>query len=222
MGYQLNFAPIWRDFDLLLSGLALGIGMAIVAVAIVGNLIGLATAFAMTSRSAVLRRIASIYVTLIRNLPLFFLVLVVFFVLPQQLGIRVNKVHAFVGTLSIYAGAYLTEVYRGALLALPKGLREAGLAIGLTEGQTRIWVIIPVMFRNALPALSNNFISLFKDTSIAAAIAVPELTFYARQINNNTFRVIEVWSVCSLMYVAFCYLIAAGLRVIERRLAIPR
>jgi polar amino acid transport system permease protein len=221
MGYQLNFAPVWRDFDLLLSGLALGLVMAIFAVLVVGNLIGLAAAFAMTSRSTALRRIASAYVTVIRNLPIFFLMLVTFFVLPQQFGIRIDKVHAFVGTLSVYAGAYLTEVYRGALLALPKGLREAGLAIGLTEGQTRLWVILPVMLRNALPALSNNFISLFKDTSVAAAIAVPELTFYARQINNNTFRVIEVWSVCSLMYVAVCYLIAAGLRVVERRLAIP-
>jgi glutamine transport system permease protein len=221
LGYQLNFAPIWRDFDLLLSGLALGLVMAVFAVAVVGNLIGLVAAFAMTSRNATLRRIASLYVTVIRNLPIYFLMLVAFFVLPQQLGIRIDKVHAFVGTLSIYAGAYLTEVYRGALIALPKGLREAGLAIGLTESQARIWVILPVMVRNALPALSNNFISLFKDTSVAAAIAVPELTFYARQINNNTFRTIEVWTVCSLMYVAACYLIAAGLRVAERRLAIP-
>jgi polar amino acid transport system permease protein len=221
LGYQLNFAPIWRDFDLLLSGLALGLVMAVFAVAVVGNLIGLVAAFAMTSRNATLRRIASLYVTVIRNLPIYFLMLVAFFVLPQQLGIRIDKVHAFVGTLSIYAGAYLTEVYRGALIALPKGLREAGLAIGLTESQARICVILPVMVRNALPALSNNFISLFKDTSVAAAIAVPELTFYARQINNNTFRTIEVWTVCSLMYVAACYLIAAGLRVAERRLAIP-
>ena len=93
--------------------------------------------------------------------------------------------------------------------------------IGMTEGQTRFWIIIPVMFRNALPALSNNYISLFKDTSLAAVIAVPDLTFYARQINTNTFRVIEVWSVCSLMYVATCYIIAAGLRFAGRRLAIP-
>jgi glutamine transport system permease protein len=221
MGYQLNFAPIWRDFDLLLSGLALGLVMAVFAVAVVGNLIGLVAAFAMTSNNTALRRIASLYVTVIRNLPIYFLMLVAFFVLPQQLGIRIDKVHAFVGTLSIYAGAYLTEVYRGALIALPKGLREAGLAIGLTESQARVWVILPVMVRNALPALSNNFISLFKDTSVAAAIAVPELTFYARQINNNTFRTIEVWTVCSLMYVAACYLIAAGLRIAERRLAIP-
>jgi polar amino acid transport system permease protein len=78
------------------------------------------------------------------------------------------------------------------------------------------------MLRNVLPSLGNNFISLFKDTSLAAAIAVPELTYYARKINVETFRVIETWMVASLMYVAACYLIAAGLRRVERRLAIPR
>jgi polar amino acid transport system permease protein len=220
LGYQLNFAPIWRSFDLLLSGLALGLGMAVLAI-LIGCLIGLAAAFAMTSGNAVLRRIASTYVTVIRNMPLFFLIIFTYFVVPQTLGMRIDKVHAFIATLTIYAGAYLTEVFRGALLALPKGLREAGLAIGLTEWQARLWVIIPVMLRNALPALSNNFISLFKDTSLAAAIAVPDLTYYARQINVNTFRVVETWTVCSLMYVAACYLIAAGLRYAERRLAIP-
>lgn len=220
MGYQLNFAPVWRDFDLLLSGLALGVAMAVFAI-LVGCLIGLAAAFAMVSQHALLKRVASIYVTAIRNMPIFFLIIFAYFVLPEQLGVRIGKVEAFVATLAIYAGAYLTEVFRGALLALPRGLREAGLAIGLTEWQTRIWIIIPVMLRNALPALANNFISLFKDTSLAAAIAVPDLTFYARQINVNTFRVIETWSVCSLMYVTACYLIAAGLRLAERRLAIP-
>jgi len=221
MGYQLNFAPVWRDFDLLLSGLGLGLAMAVFAI-LVGCLIGLAAAFAMVSKNAVLRRVASTYVTVIRNMPLFFLIIFTYFVVPEQLGVRIGKVEAFVATLAIYAGAYLTEVFRGALLALPRGLREAGLSIGLTERQARIWVILPVMLRNALPALANNFISLFKDTSLAAAIAVPDLTFYARQINVNTFRVIETWSVCSLMYVTTCYLIAAGLRVAERRLAIPR
>jgi polar amino acid transport system permease protein len=78
------------------------------------------------------------------------------------------------------------------------------------------------MVRNVLPSLSNNFISLFKDTSLAAAIAVPELTFYARKINVETFRVIETWMVVSLMYVAACYIIAAILRQVEARLAIPR
>ncbi len=220
MGYHLNFGAVWRDFDLLLSGLGLGVGLAIVSI-FIGCWIGLAAAFAMNSTRAVWRRIASSYVTVFRNLPPLFLIVFAYFVLPY-LGIRIGKIESFILTLAIYSGAYLAEVFRGALLALPRGLREAGLAIGLTEWQTRLWVIIPVMMRNAFPALGNNFISLFKDTSLAAAIAVPELTYYARKINVETFRVIETWMVASLMYVATCYLIAAGLRFFERRLAIPR
>lgn len=221
MGYTLNFGAVWRDFDLLLSGLALGLGMAIVSI-LIGCVIGLAAAFAMLSKQGWLRRIAGTYVTVIRNSPPLVLILLAYFALPQVLGMRIGKVDAFIGTLAIYAGAYLTEVFRGGLLALPGGLREAGLAIGLTERQAKAYVIVPVMLRNALPALSNNFISLFKDTSLAAAIAVPELTFYARQINVHSFRIVETWLVASLMYVATCYLIAAGLRRLERRMAIPR
>ena len=221
MGYTLNFGAVWRDFDLLLSGLALGLGMAVVSI-LIGCVIGLAAAFAMLSKQGWLRRIAGAYVTVIRNSPPLVLILFAYFALPQLLGMRIGKIEAFVVTLAIYAGAYLTEVFRGALLALPGGLREAGLAIGLTERQTKAYIIVPVMVRNALPALSNNFISLFKDTSLAAAIAVPDLTFYARQINVHSFRVVETWLIASLMYVTACYLIAAGLRQLERRLAIPR
>lgn len=220
MGYTLNFGAVWRDFDLLLAGLALGLGLAIVSI-LIGCVIGLAAAFATISNKAWLRRVAGGYVTAIRNTPILVLILFTYFALPQ-LGVRLGKIESFILTLAIYAGAYLTEVFRGALLALPGGLREAGLAIGLTERQTKIWIIVPVMLRNALPALSNNFISLFKDTSLAAAIAVPELTFYARQINVHSFRIVETWLIASLLYVATCYIIAFGLRHVERRLAIPR
>jgi glutamine transport system permease protein len=220
MGYHLNFAAVWRDFDLLLSGLGLGLALAVVSI-LAGCVIGLVAAFAMLSRIRPARIAATAYVTAIRNTPILVLIFFSYFALPQ-LGLRFGKIESFVITLAIYAGAYLTEVFRAGLLSLPKGLREAGLAIGLTERQTRTSIIVPVMLRNVLPSLGNNFISLFKDTSLAAAIAVPELTYYARKINVETFRVIETWLVASLMYVAACYLIAAGLRRVERRLAIPR
>jgi ABC-type amino acid transport system permease subunit len=73
------------------------------------------------------------------------------------------------------------------------------------------------MLRNALPALGSTFISLFKDTSIAAAIAVPELTFQARKINIESFRIVETWSVASALYIATCLVMAAALRGLERR-----
>ncbi|PHR86966.1 MAG: amino acid ABC transporter permease [Blastopirellula sp.] len=220
MDYNFNFAAVWRDFDLLLVGLWLGFVLAVISIAI-GCLIGLLVAFGMLSKNKAIRWTSASYVSAIRNTPILVLILFTYFALPQ-LGIRLGKIESFIATLSIYSGAYLTEVFRAGLVSLPTGLREAGLSIGLTEFRTKLYLTIPVMFRNVLPSLSNNFISLFKDTSLAAAIAVPELTFYARKINVESFRVIETWMVVSMLYVAACYIIAAVLRQVETRLAIPR
>lgn len=220
MGYNLNFAAVWRSFDDLLLGLALSLGLAVAAI-FIGCVIGLFVAFALRARPAWLRRPASFYVTVIRNTPILVLILFTYFALPQ-LGVRLGKIESFIFTLAIYSGAYLAEVFRAGLIAVPPGLREAGLAIGLTEMQIRTSIIIPIMLRNVLPSLSSTFISLFKDTSLAAAIAVPELTFEARKINVETFRVIETWIVASGLYVATCSLLAAALRQVERRLSVAR
>ena len=220
MGYTLNFAAVWRDFDLLVAGLGLGLLLALISIAI-GVAIGLVIGFVLNGKPSTSRGLATSYVAVIRNTPILVLILFTYFALPQ-LGLRLGKFESFIFTLSLYAGAYLAEVFRGALLSVPKGLSEAGLAIGLTGWQIKTSIVIPVMVRNVLPSLSSTFISLFKDTSLAAAIAVPELTFYARKINNESFRVIETWLIVSLMYVATCMLLAALLRLVERRLAIPR
>ncbi len=220
MGYTLNFSAVWRNFDFLLSGLALSLGLAIISI-LIGAMIGLLLAFALTSKSRIAVMPAQAYVTIIRNLPILVLVLFVFFALPQ-LGFRLDKVRSFVLVLSVYSGAYLAEVFRAGLLSIPKGLTEAGLSIGLTSMQIRGSIIAPLMLRNVLPSLSSTIISLFKDTSLAAAIAVPELTFAARKINVESFRVVETWLVTSALYVATCFLIAILMRLVERRLALPR
>jgi len=215
VNYTLHFGAVWASFDHLLIGLAIGLGLAVAAVAI-GTVIGLLSAFASVSHSRVLRGISWIYVLLIRNTPLLVLVLLAYFALPQ-LGIRLDKYESFIGSLALYAGAYLTEVFRAGLLSVPKGIVEAARAIGLTRLQTNLFVVAPVMLRNALPSLGNTFIGMFKDSSIAAAIAVPELTFEARKINVDTFRVVETWTVASGLYIATCFAIAALLRMLERR-----
>lgn len=219
MGYTLNFAAVWRDIDLLWAGLGMGLLLALVSIAI-GAVLGLAISFVLIGKSRA-RPLAATYVSIFRNTPLLVLILFTYFALPQ-LGIRLGKLESFIATLALYAGAYLAEVFRGALLSVPAGLTEAGLSLGLRRWHIRTFIVVPVMLRTVLPSLSSTFISLFKDTSLAAAIAVPELTYYARKINNESFRVIEVWLIASLFYVGTCVLLALLLRLAERRLALPR
>jgi polar amino acid transport system permease protein len=215
MGYTLNFAVVWADFHNLLWGLGLGLVLAVFAVAI-GSGIGLIAAFASVGPSRAGRIIVRLYVSIMRNLPILVIVLVAYFGLPQ-IGIRLNKFESFVGSLALYSGAYLAEVFRAGLMGVPRGVVEAARAIGLTRLQTSLSVVVPIMLRNVLPALGSTFIGLFKDTSLAAAIAVPELTYQARKINVESFRVVETWTVTSALYVGTCLIIAAALRRLERR-----
>jgi polar amino acid transport system permease protein len=215
VAYSFNFGVIWANFDNLLLGLALGLSLALASLAI-GTAIGLAGAFAGLSKSPLARRLAAAYVTAVRNVPLLVIVLFVYFALPRT-GVRLGKIESFIASLAIYAGAYLTEVFRAGLAGVPTGVTDAGRAIGLTRTNLNLYVILPIMVRNALPALGTTFISLFKDTSIAATIAVQELTFVARRINVETFRVAEAWLAASFLYVATCLALAASLRALERR-----
>lgn len=221
MIYNFNWDVVWRNFDKLSYGLVLGLEMAVVAL-LLGSIIGIVCALLLVSPVNWLHRPVRIFVEVIRNSPLLVLVFYVYFGLPR-IGITViDNVESFTLTLAIYAGAYLTEVFRAGLASVPQGYIDAGTGIGLTQRQRLFYVVLPVTFRIVLPSLSNNFISLFKDTALAFAIGVPELTFGASWINVHTFQVIEVWTVTGALYLGTCYVIAFVLRQIERRYAVIR
>jgi polar amino acid transport system permease protein len=114
------------------------------------------------------------------------------------------------------------EVFRSGLEAVPRGQIDAGKAIGLTPLQRLFYIRLPTMTRITLPALSNTFISLFKDTSVASVIAVPELAYGTQWINFNTFRIIEVYAVTTVMYLFTGYGILFGLRRVERHFNVER
>ncbi len=221
MGYHFNFGLIWRHFDRLGWGLVLSLELALAGIAI-GVVIGLALALVYTGGGRVLRALVAAYVEAIRNVPLLLLVYLVFYGIPSAGGFAYGATTSFIITLSAYAGAQLVEVFRAGLAAVPQGLIDAGKAIGLSPAQRVFSVRFPVMFRIVLPALSNAFISLFKDTSLAAVIAVPELTYGAQWINFNTFRIVEVYAVVTPIYLVTGYGILFLLRRFERRFALRR
>jgi polar amino acid transport system permease protein len=219
--YHFNFAYIWRHFDRLANGLVLSLELALISIAI-GMLIGLLLALVYVESGKSIRFFVAGYVEVIRNSPLLLLVYLVFYGIPSIGLFQYSATTSFIVTLSIYSGAYLVEVFRSGLAAVPEGLIDAGKAIGMKPWQRLIYIRIPTMFRIVLPALSNTYISLFKDTSIASVIAVPELMYGAQWINFNTFRIIEVYMVITPMYLVTGYTILMSLRQIEKKFAVNK
>ena len=221
MPYHLNFTLVWKNFDRLAWGLVLSLELAVVGIAI-GIVIGLGLAVLSHGARRPVRLLVAAYVEFIRNVPLLLLVYLVFYGIPSVGGFAYDATTSFVMTLAVYAGAYLVEVFRAGLDAIPKGLIDAGRAIGLSPAQLVLHVRLPTMIRIVLPSLGNAFISLFKDTSLATVLAVPELTYGANWIYTNTFRIVEVYAVVAPMYLVTGYVLLFGLRLLERRFAIRR
>ncbi len=221
MDYHFNFSYIWRHFDRLFYGLVLSLELALVSIAI-GMIIGLLLALVYVESGKSIRFFVASYVELIRNSPLLLLVYLIFYGIPSIGWFQYSATTSFIATLSIYSGAYLVEVFRSGLAAVPEGLIDAGKAIGMKPWQRLISIRIPTMFRIVLPALSNTYISLFKDTSIASVIAVPELMYGAQWINFNTFRIIEVYTVITPMYLVTGYVILLSLRQVEKKFAVNK
>jgi polar amino acid transport system permease protein len=225
--YDLNWNVIANNWQSFAYGLLLGLKLAVFGLGI-GTVIGLVVAFARTSGKRVLSVPATIYVEAIRNIPLLLLLFVLYFgvpifalqTLPRDVARRLilDGDQSAIVALAIYAGAYLAEIFRAGIQAVGRRYLDAGRSLGLDRWEVARYVTAPIMFRTVLPSLSNTFISLFKDTSLAAAIAVPELTFAARELSTNTFRVIEAWTTAGALYIATCFLIAGILRFFERRI----
>jgi His/Glu/Gln/Arg/opine family amino acid ABC transporter permease subunit len=225
--FGLNWDVIWRNRDEFLGGLALGLKLAVIGLAI-ACVIGLIVAFSRTSRHRWISRLAAAYIEFIRNIPLLLILFFLYFVLPMwaysalprdvaDLLVMDGENTTIVG-LAIYGGAYLAEVFRAGILSVSRSFVEAGRSLGLSGVQIVRYVTLPIMFRTVLPSLSNTFISLFKDTSLAMAIAVPELTFVTRKVVTDTFQYIQAWTTAGVLYLVTTYAIAALLRFLERRI----
>jgi polar amino acid transport system permease protein len=221
MTYDLNYNFVWLYFDKFYWGLLLGIELAFVSI-LIGAAIALPLALIHLDGPAWLRRLITAYVEFIRNQPLLLLVYLVFYGVPSVGGFKYDPTTSFIVTLSVYSSAYLVEIFRSGLDAVPRGLQDAGKAIGLSPLQRLVHVRLPTMLRVTLPALGNQTVSLFKDTSVAFVIAVPELTYAAKWLSTNKFRIIEAYSIAAPMYLIAGYAIFALFRLLERKVSVRR
>lgn len=196
----------------LLAGAGLTLCVALASL-LLAALLGLAGAVAKLSRRRVLRRLAQVYTTVVRGVPDLVMMLLVFYggqtlvnAIADKLGLGSIDVDPFVaGTLTIgfIFGAYMTEIFRGAFLAVPNGQREAALAYGMTPRQTLVRIVGPQMLRHALAPLSNCWLVMLKSTAIVSLIGLSDLMQRAATAAGSTREPFLFYAFAGLMYLVF-------------------
>ena len=186
---------------------------------VLGLALGLLAGLASLSGSRALRLLVRFYVDFIRGTPLLIQIFLVFFALPV-VGIRMSEFWAGVFALSVNSGAYIAEVVRGTVGSIEKGQSEAALSIGMTRRATLLWVLLPQAWRPMIPAVTNDLITLTKNSSLLSAISVYELTRAGQAIIATHFAPFEIYLLLALYYWALISLLAWASRRIER--ALPR
>ena len=178
-----------------------------------GLLLGFALALMRLSPLRLLSWPARVYVSFIRGTPLLVQLFMIYYGLPQ-LGIQLDPIPSALIGFSLNMAAYLSEILRGAIGAIDRGQWEAAASIGMSGSQTLRRVILPQAARTALPPMGNSFISLVKDTSLAATIQVPELFRQAQLITARTFEIFTLYLAAALIY----WVLASGLSWLQNRL----
>ncbi|MCK0554002.1 cystine ABC transporter permease [Pantoea ananatis] len=178
-----------------------------------GLILGFLLALMRLSRFWPVNWLARIYVSIFRGTPLIAQLFMIYYGLPQ-FGIELDPIPSAMIGLSLNMAAYASESLRGAIAAIERGQWEAAASIGMTPWQTLRRVVLPQAARTALPPLGNSFISLVKDTSLAATIQVPELFRQAQLITSRTLEVFTMYLAASLIY----WVMATVLSALQNRL----
>jgi polar amino acid transport system permease protein len=197
------------------AGTTLWVSLAGIAL---GQVLGGAVLLLRVAPSRAARRVGAVYVSFFRGVPLLVQLLLVYYFLPY-VGIDVPPLVAAIGTLGLASGAYVSEIFRGALNAIPRGQAEAAQALGFSPPSIWQRVLLPQMLRISVPAQVNELILLLKASSLISVVGVTELTRTSHTFAASTYRPFEVYLTAAAIYLAMNLVLAASGALLERRLA---
>ncbi|MCW3475311.1 amino acid ABC transporter permease [Limobrevibacterium gyesilva] len=183
-----------------------------------GQVIGAAVCLCRVSPLRPLARFGAVYVSFFRGVPLLVQLLLVYYFLPY-VGIDVPPLVAAIGSLGLASGAYVCEIFRGALTAVPKGQAEAAQSLGFPPAAIWRRILLPQMLRISLPALVNELILLLKASSLISVVGVTELTRSSHTFAASTYHPLEIYLTAAFIYLLMNLCLAAAGAMAERRLA---
>ena len=215
IGVRLDFGFLatmrFRAWD----GFAMTIGLSAASLAL-SLLLGLLSAAGHSSAFLPLRYACGIYVKFIRGTPLITQIYLFFYLVGTAWGVD-NRFWAGVVILSVFEGAYISEIIRGSLISMPESQLEAAMAVGFTRAQSLRYVALPQLVARTLPALTGQFASIIKDSSLLSIIAVTELTQTMKEISSTNFRLFECYLFLGLLYLCLTLPVTLATKRLERR-----
>jgi glutamate/aspartate transport system permease protein len=223
---QFDFEIIIASLPYLMSGLVYTVKLTVVAV-VGGILIGTLLALARLSSIKALSIAASIYVNVLRTIPLILVIFWIYFMAPHVLKWITNSEYivpigadlsAYV-TFTFFIAAYYCEIIRAGIQSIPSGQISAGLALGLTHWQTMRTIVLPRAFRNMTPILLTQSIILFQDTSLVYVLGATDFLGAASKVGQRDGRLVEMYLFVALFYFITCSLLAQGVSKLQRRLS---
>ncbi|MGW0199079.1 amino acid ABC transporter permease [Nonomuraea sp. NPDC003201] len=200
----------------LLTGLGVTIVLGVVSF-VLGSVLGALVTLARISSSRVLRALAAAYVSVFRGTPLLIQIMIIYFGLPQ-LGLEIPPIPSAIIAFTLFSAAYLSENFRAGILGVDKGQWEAAASMAMPYWRTLRRIIFPQAIRIATPAVGSRFVALMKDTSLASAVTVVELTRVAEGIGTSTFRYMEALLLVGLLYWMVNTLLQIGQQTLEKRM----
>ena len=211
------------DYSIMILNLAVGMltSVAIFGLTLLFSMpLGMLVTFGRKSKNGIIRTITKIYISIMRGTPLMLQLMVVYFGPYYLLGIKIATTYRFsaviIGFVLNYA-AYFAEIYRGGIESMPAGQYEASKLLGYTKGQTFFRIILPQVIKRILPSITNEIITLVKDTSLAMVIAVSEMFTVAKALASNNASMMP-YVAAGIFYYIFNFIVAATMEKAERKL----
>jgi His/Glu/Gln/Arg/opine family amino acid ABC transporter permease subunit len=203
--YVIDFGRLAPYIGLFVDGFRLTLELSVAALAISMPL-GLGGALLRTSQSRVLRNSMAAYVQIFRNVPLLVVVYIVFYELPV-LGIQIDSFMSGLLAITMNSTAYLIEIFRGGLAAIPRGQYDAANALGMRAHQIFLYVVLPQLVRVAFPALGNQVVGVILGSSLVMVVGVRELTLTSYIVGAETYRYFEVFVIAAIFYMVAVQLV---------------
>ena len=215
--YHFDWSVISAYFPAMMMGLAVTLKVSAIS-ELVGIAVGLVVALCRLSTFMPLRYLAVAYIDFLRGIPVLVMLLWVYYGFSILFGLNLSEMEAAVIGLGCSYAAYIAEIFRSGIQAIPVGQREAGRTLGLARWQVMAYVVLPQAVRIIIPPMGNTVISMLKDSSLVAIIAVSDLMRQTMVAASETFRPFELYAAAAIIYYILTFITARLVTVAERRL----